>query len=163
MLKNNNLYTLFKTNKVDNYIYSPYFGINELCINDYTENNHYQAIIFFKLLDLYNIEYVVFAGSSVGMVRNKRMMPWTDDYDIIILDKHKHYFFSVVMDVIVSYGYNFWGCGTEIRGDEIGVTFVSGLNNKYIDIETSLRIDIFWSKINKKNKSIILYAKIYSI
>ncbi len=146
-LINNDLFSLFLSNNVDKYTYNPYNGINEYILTSYSEHIHKQAIIFFKLLDLFKLEYVVFAGSSVGMVRNKCMMPWTDDYDIIILDKNKNYFFNKIMPTLKMYGYCFWGCGTDRRGDESGNTFVSGI---YTD-NIAFRTDIFWSKINKNN------------
>ena len=51
------------------------------------------------------------------------------------------------MPTLKMYGYRFWGCGTDIRGDESGTTFVSGIYTGNI----AFRVDIFWSKINKNN------------
>ena len=53
------------------------------------------------------------------------------------------------MPVLRRYGFKFWGCGTEIRGEELGATFVSG--SHYIH-NTAFRMDIFWSTINEQNK-----------
>ena len=68
-LINNDLFSFFLSNNVDKYTYNPYNGINEYVLTSYCEHIHKQAIIFFKLLDLFKLEYVVFAGSSVGMVK----------------------------------------------------------------------------------------------
>jgi len=148
MLINNDLFKFFESDNVENYTYDPYDGINEYVLTSYSEHIHKQAIIFFKILEKFKLEYVVFAGSSVGMVRNKCMMPWTDDYDIIVLDKYKKTFFNEIMPVLKTYGFRFWGCGTDKRGDEIGWTFGSGV---YTRPHIAFRIDIFWSRINDNN------------
>ena len=31
----------------------------------------------------------------VGLVRNKEMMPWTDDFDIIVMEQHKVFFYRI--------------------------------------------------------------------
>ena len=148
VLKNEKVLDLFESTNLKDFHYNPYCGIIQYNLTSYCEHIHNQAKIFFAICDKFEMEYVVFAGSSVGMVRNKSMMPWTDDYDIIILDKHKPFFFNSIMPILKQYGFKFWGCGTKIRDNQNGTTFVSGSRYVY---NTSFRLDIFWSTIDKCN------------
>ena len=141
---NDKLFTFFKSNNIEKYTYNPYDGINEYILTSYTEHIHKQAVIFFKLLDLLKLEYVVHAGSSIGMVRNKCMMPWTDDYDIIVLNKYKKFFFNKVMPILKTYGYRFWG----VELIFVVMKLDGHLYLVYI-LEILLLDLIFWSRINK--------------
>jgi len=143
---NKDIFKFFDTDKVSDYIYSPNYGINKYSTVPYCENIHKQTELFFKLCDLYKLEYVVFAGSSVGLVRNKEMMPWTDDFDIIVMEQHKEFFFTELMPIFKLYGFKFWGCGTETGSKSPGWTFIGG--SPFNKVE--MRVDIFWSKINSK-------------
>ncbi len=40
-----------------------------------------------KLLDKFKIEYALCGGSLLGYMRNKSMIPWDDDLDLMIFDK----------------------------------------------------------------------------
>lgn len=145
-ISNKDLFKFFDTDNVKEYLYSPCSGINKYSTVPYCENIHKQTELFFKLCDIYRLEYVVFAGSSVGLVRNKQMMPWTDDYDIIVMEEHKEYFFKELMPILRTYGFNFWGCGTDTGSKSSGWTFIGGkpFGN------ACFRVDIFWSKINSE-------------
>ncbi len=146
---NKDIFKFFDTNQVSEYIYSPNYGINKYLTVSYCENIHKQIELFFKLCDLYKLEYVVFAGSSVGLVRNKQMMPWTDDYDIIVMEQHKEFFFKELMPIFELYGLHFWGCGTDkgtSKSRRPGWTFIGGQTFG----NARFRVDIFWSKINSK-------------
>jgi glycerol-3-phosphate cytidylyltransferase len=75
---------VFPKKNIDSYDYSPIKGVYPSNINMYTEFIHDRAKAFFAVMDSSGIDYCVFAGSSIGMVRNHRNAPWVDDYDIII-------------------------------------------------------------------------------
>ncbi len=84
----------FKYDKIFNsemITYSPYYGLsnyNFLMFTEFTKDN---AIIFFNLIENLKLEYGIFAGSSIGYLRDKRNMYWTDDYDILVFkDKLKY-------------------------------------------------------------------------
>ncbi len=68
-------------------LYSPMNGIYPTKLNLHTPFIKKVAEIFFKILEESKIEYYVFAGSSIGLVRNGKSIPWVDDYDIIIFEK----------------------------------------------------------------------------
>jgi len=68
-------------------LYSPMVGVYPAKLNLHTPYIKNLAKIFFKILDESKIEYYVFAGSSIGLLRNNKSIPWVDDYDIIIFDK----------------------------------------------------------------------------
>ena len=65
-------------------------GITNLTLTTYNEFIHDQAILFFNILSRCRetFEYAIFAGNSVGLLRNQNNLPWGDDYDIIIFDTH---------------------------------------------------------------------------
>ncbi len=71
----------------NNLLYSPMIGIYPTKVNIYTNFINKIAKIFFKILDNNNLEYYVFAGSSIGLLRNAKSIPWVDDYDIIVFEK----------------------------------------------------------------------------
>jgi len=62
-------------------------GIYPSKVNIYTQFINNIAQIFFKILEDSKIEYYVFAGSAIGLIRNGKSIPWVDDYDIIIFEK----------------------------------------------------------------------------
>mgnify|MGYP003336061824 FL=1 len=78
---------IFPEEDISKYHYSPVLGIYPSRINMYTEFIHETAKIFFQILEYYEINYAVFAGQSVGMVRNRKNIPWVDDFDIIIMEE----------------------------------------------------------------------------
>ena len=71
-----------------NGFYLPTVGITNLKLNEPTELIADQAAIFFKILDAFTIPYALFAGSSIGLLRNAKTLPFSDDYDIIVLNQH---------------------------------------------------------------------------
>jgi hypothetical protein len=66
----------------------------------YSEYNNDQAKIFFGILDRCKLEYYVFAGSAVGLSRNKQNIPWVDDYDIIVFKDKQTYFESRIVGLL---------------------------------------------------------------
>ena len=68
--------------------YLPTVGITNFKLNEPTELIADQAAIFFKILDAFRIPYALFAGSSIGLLRNAKTLPFSDDYDTIILNQH---------------------------------------------------------------------------
>ena len=82
------------TNKL---LYSPMIAIYPTKINLYTEYIANVAKIFFKILNDNDIEYYLFAGSSIGLLRNSKSIPWVDDYDIIIFEKDMAKFQKIIL------------------------------------------------------------------
>lgn len=72
----------------NNGFYLPTVGITNLKLNEPTEIIADQAAIFFKILDAFKLPYALFAGSSIGLLRNAKPLPFSDDYDIIVLNQH---------------------------------------------------------------------------
>ena len=71
-----------------NGFYLPTVGVTNFKLNEPTILIADQASIFFKILDAFKIPYALFAGSSIGLLRNAKTLPFSDDYDIIILNQH---------------------------------------------------------------------------
>ena len=147
-LINNEVLEFFNDSNLDEFLYLPTIGINRCNINLYTEHIHKQSDLMFRILNKLNFEYALFAGSSIGEIRSNEMMIWFDDYDIIVMNEHKDLFRDEIIPVLKRYGFRFWGWGTETRGDEEGVTFVSG---KYFK-DKAFRLDIFWSYFDENEK-----------
>ena len=68
--------------------YLPTVGITNLKLCEPNEVIADQATIFFRILDAFKIPYALFAGSSIGLLRSGKTLPFVDDYDIIIFNKH---------------------------------------------------------------------------
>lgn len=147
-LYNEDVLRFFKDSNLEEFLYLPTIGINKCNINLYTEHVHKQGELMFKILNKLKFEYAIFAGSSIGKVRTNEMMMWFDDYDIIVMNEHKDFFRDEIIPVLKRYGFRFWGWGTEKRGDEEGITFVSG---KYFE-DKAFRLDVFWSFIDENGK-----------
>jgi len=85
-----NLDSFFYNNANDdaNAYYLPTVGVTNLKLCEPNEVIADQATIFFRILDAFNIPYALFAGSSIGLLRSGKTLPFVDDYDIIIFNKH---------------------------------------------------------------------------
>ena len=75
--------------------YVPTVGMTNCVLNEHNELKRDQASIYFKILDKYSVPYAIFAGSSVGLLRNGKTIPWSDDYDIIVLSSDLKRLFKV--------------------------------------------------------------------
>lgn len=85
-----NLDSFFYSNANDdaNAYYLPTVGVTNLKLCEPNEVIADQATIFFRIFDAFNIPYALFAGSSIGLLRSGKTLPFVDDYDIIIFNKH---------------------------------------------------------------------------
>jgi hypothetical protein len=85
-----NLDLFFYSNNANdaNAYYLPTVGVTNLKLCEPNEVIADQATIFFRILDAFNIPYALFAGSSIGLLRSGKTLPFVDDYDIIIFNKH---------------------------------------------------------------------------
>jgi glycerol-3-phosphate cytidylyltransferase len=106
----------------------------------YTDFNHLNAKIFFKILDSLHIDYYVFAGTSVGYVRNKKNIPWADDYDIIIFEDEIEKFENIIVPKLQYYGYNCFKPCKQLVGNA-GFFCLSMFGQK------CFQCDIFYTKI----------------
>lgn len=84
--------------------YLPTVGLTNLKFTEPNEVKFDQATIFFKILDTFKISYALFAGSSIGLLRNKKTLPFLDDYDIIIFNKDVK-LFSNAMHILKKHGF----------------------------------------------------------
>jgi glycerol-3-phosphate cytidylyltransferase len=75
--------------------YLPTVGMTNCKMNEHNELIRDQATIFFRILDRHNVPYAIFAGSSVGLLRNGGTIPWSDDYDIVILNSELKLLFEI--------------------------------------------------------------------
>jgi len=66
--------------------YLPTVGMTNCKLNEHNELKNDHATIYFRILDRYNVPYAVFAGSSIGLLRNGRTIPWSDDYEVVVLN-----------------------------------------------------------------------------
>ena len=77
-------------NDIENVIcggyYLPTVGMTNCKLNEHNELKRDHATIFFRILDRHNVPYAVFAGSSIGLLRNGRTIPWSDGYSVVVLN-----------------------------------------------------------------------------
>lgn len=111
-----------------------------------------------KIIDNCRIPYFLFAGSMVGYIRNKRMPPWMDDLDIMILEENVENFWNIAAPELIECGFTcrkvdqpFSEGGAHILGLQMG-------NDRHqklplaTGIEKSVpwtQVDVFFSKIDK--------------
>lgn len=95
---------LFKNTKIDNVYYSEVFGFSEN-VPTYRNITHLYAKIFFSILNKFRLDYYVFAGTSIGFVRDKKNIPWVDDYDIIVFNRYKSKFEATIIPYLKTYGF----------------------------------------------------------
>lgn len=150
---------LFNDVELNNYYFAS-TGITNLTLTTYNEFIHHQAVLFFNILDNYQsqvdttFEYAVFAGNSVGLLRDGNNLPWGDDYDIIIFDKDVEFFSNTIARDLENFGFKITTkiennkiCGIRIFGPT--VTFIHNSNsNNYTNSTTSTNVfqcDVFFS------------------
>lgn len=130
------------------YNYSPLLGIYPSKINMYTEVIHKMAIVFFSILDKFDLNYVTFAGSSIGLKRCGENMPWVDDYDIMIFEDSIHKFQNEIVPILRLNGFACFEPALKIY-------FGGGyhvLNYEWKDIPSQVKYfqcDVFYSKYEK--------------
>ena len=112
-LENNNIKTkasnknIVDKNIVDknSVFYFPDIGITKFKIPIYTPFFSDLAKVFFKILNSTSLEYYVFAGSAIGMVRDGNNIPWVDDYDILIFEDQLHLYKTKVARILERHGF----------------------------------------------------------
>jgi hypothetical protein len=150
--------SLFIDNKDDNDNY--YFastGVTNMALTTYNEFIHDQAILFFNILSRHQressnpIQYALFAGNSVGLLRRGNNLPWGDDYDIIIFEKHATIFSQVIVPELENFGFktetvikNNAVCGVKIFGPAIQFNKSSGSIGLNV-----FQCDVFFSYFDK--------------
>ena len=85
--------------------YSPIKGIYPCKLNIFTEHINHFARKFFRILDNSSLVYALFAGQSIGLLRNKQNIPWVDDYDIIVPVYLCNYIEKQLLPVLLSEGF----------------------------------------------------------
>jgi len=132
-------------------------GITNLTLTTYNEFINDQAILFFNILSRYQtFEYAVFAGNSVGLLRNKDNLPWGDDYDIIIFDKHVPILLKMISPELEIFGFkiktkieNDVICGIQVFGPTIN--FNNHFNSTNSNSSSVFQCDVFFSYFDKNN------------
>jgi len=61
-------------------------GIMPCRVNMFTPFIRNCSRLFFRILDHHQVEYALFAGSAIGLYRNRMNIPWVDDFDIIVME-----------------------------------------------------------------------------
>ena len=125
-------------------------GITGCKVNLYNEMIHSIACVFFKILDHFNLDYYVFAGSAIGLCRDGNNIPWVDDYDIIIFEDQIELFENTILPFLkYIYIFNANLHSSNKSGYQI---------TKYINDTSFFMCDVFYSYISKegcvKNKNI---------
>jgi glycerol-3-phosphate cytidylyltransferase len=135
--------------------YTPCLGLTGTQIITYNEYIHTNAKLFFQILDKINLEYYVFAGTSIGYVRNKSNIPWVDDYDIIVFEKDIKFLEENIVGTLKKNGFICSPWNNE-KGKKAGYRVFSQkmiLDTPTNDLEkgTYFQCDIFYSKTDENN------------
>lgn len=157
--KDNNRKEIKNTSKIELYnklftndplLYLPKKGVlncKTLIYNNYVHDLFHNI---FNIFDKYGLEYYVFAGSAIGYLRNKKNIPWADDYDIIIF-KDQQTKFEEIINVLNK---NTYHCTMpHIRrpdlypnfcGWQIGKSFIGNNKNGFL-------LDVFLTTVDENN------------
>lgn len=130
-------------NDIDNIYYLESFGFN----NDvpvYRNFTHLNAKVFFNILDKCDLEYYVFAGTSVGYIRNKKNIPWVDDYDIIVFEEDIHKFENVVLPKLKECGFSHDFPMPYSKQCNVGYHIMSKFGQK------CFQCDVFYTKVTSE-------------
>ena len=143
------IFTEKDTNKL---LFLPNIGISHNRVNSYNGFIHDQAKLFFKILDEFKLDYYVFAGSSIGLIRNQNNIPWIDDYDIIIFEHHFKYFEKKIAPILKKnkFEVKFF----LIKGIKAGVQIFSNNLNTFKNYNgqySKFHCDIFYTLVDKNN------------
>lgn len=95
--KINEIFTIHK----DNLLYLASNSILYSKVNLYSEYIYERAIVFFSILDYFQLNYYVFAGAAIGLVRNGKKIPWDYDYDIIIFKEEISKFEKNILPILI--------------------------------------------------------------
>lgn len=123
---------------IDTTYYSEVYGMNNITI--YRDFMHLYAKIFFKLLDDLKLDYYVFAGTSIGYIRNKQNIPWVEDYDIIIFEEEFYNFENNIVPKLNDLGFDCFKPFSYLDG---GYHVLSKFGSR------CFQCDIFFTLINK--------------
>ena len=75
--------------------YLPTVGMTNCKLNEHNELKRDHATIYFRILERHNVPYAVFAGSSIGLLRNGRTIPWSDGYSVVVLNSDLKMLFNI--------------------------------------------------------------------
>lgn len=131
-----------KKNK--NLLYLPSYGIYPSSVNLYSELKHHFAKIFFNILVKSNIEFFVFAGSSIGLLRNNKNTPWVDDYDIVVFKEFNKKLVDEIFPILRSYNFSII---TRKRNNKLSGYQIYSKETKINDHKSFFQCDIFISKV----------------
>lgn len=122
-------------------LYTPCLGLSNSNLTVYNEYVHIHAKLLFKILKDFNLEFYVFAGTSIGYLRNKSNIPWVDDYDIMIFEKDIDFFEKIIIPYLIKVG--FYLKPVEKPCQSAGYHILSKRTKKYF------QCDVFYSKIHR--------------
>ena len=118
------------------------------------------AKVFFNILKKTGTEFVLFAGSSIGLLRDRKTPPYADDYDILIHHKHVTQF-SEAVKLLMERGFvirtmQFYGDQGPVAGYNVFLPPLA--TNQQILRYNAFVIDIFVCQIyhNKNSNSHIV-------
>jgi len=124
----------------DTDFYTPCLGLARSSLPVYSEYIHIHAKLFFNVLNKFNLEFYVFAGTGVGYVRNKSNIPWVEDYDILIFEKDIKLFEKFIIPDLKKYGFIL-----KRPWRKSGWYVLSDREKKHF------QCDVFYSKVCKNN------------
>lgn len=130
--------------------YTPCSGLIGTKITCYNDFVHLCAKIMFEILNKFNLDYYVFAGTSIGYYRNKTNIPWADDYDVLILEKDFELVEKKIIPFLEKSGFicQKWIKNNSQAGYKI---FSKKINDKLDYGGTFFQCDFFYSKVEKNN------------
>lgn len=133
----NNLSKIFDMSKEMYYL--PTCGITNIVINSFTEYIDDYQKIFFNIINKNNLKYVVFAGSSIGLLRNSQNIPWVDDCDIMIFEEDISYFENIIVEILINNGFNVLKAN-----NNAGCHILGNKENK-----NYFQVDVFYSTVDE--------------
>lgn len=157
-----NIVSIFNNNISETY-YSEVYGFTKN-VSVYRNFTHMYAQVLFKIFEEEKLDYYVFAGTAIGYVRNKKNIPWIDDYDIIIFEKDIEKFTNTIIPKLCVNGFycnkpskKYSKSGYQIFSDKGYIVFLCEVFFSFIDKNGYVKnISNDWGLYNEKNVHISL-------
>ena len=141
--------------------YSFVNGVIPCRVNMFTPFIRLCSYLFFDILDNLKIQYALFAGSSIGLKRNRLNIPWVDDFDIVVLEDQlskmdhlisalNHYGFSCRYRKNAREGVQIYYYPDCTRNIEYGGTFQCDIFFSYFDQNRLLKNKGSWGLYHKR-------------
>ncbi len=125
-------------------------GYSHAIYAQYTQVSNHIYSQLFKIFEIFNLDYYLFAGTVVGYVRNGRPPNWMDDIDIIVFEDQIDHFEEKIIPHLKSCGFNCSpaGGGYEGGGWQILAMQQGDIRSLKIPLTDNFGVSVPWAQVD---------------